>query len=249
MVPVEERDLKKAVLFDLGNTLVQYYERTEFPSVVEEAILEVRAYLQAMGLPAISTEEMWQSVRDEDHEAADHRVRPLEGRLARIFQLDADQAGRLVEGMCLRFTGSIFARAICYPDAQPTLRRLRSRGIKTALVSNMPWGSPGRIWRRELVRHGLNDWLDVVVFCTDAGWRKPAPQIFELALKQIRTPPGDCLFVGDHPRWDVAGAQAMGMDAVLIDRWGSGSTAAGAISGLDELGGWLQAAPAGTDRA
>ena len=77
--------MAEAILFDLGNTLVQYFERTEFPSILEEAILEVRAHLLAMGLPAISTEEMWQSVRDEDYEAADHRVRSLEGRLARIL--------------------------------------------------------------------------------------------------------------------------------------------------------------------
>jgi FMN phosphatase YigB (HAD superfamily) len=57
-------------------------------------------------------------------------------------------------------------------------------------------------------------------FCGDAGWRKPAKPIFELALQKLQTQAGDCLFVGDDPRWDVAGPRAMGMDAVLVDRLG-----------------------------
>jgi putative hydrolase of the HAD superfamily len=182
---------------------------------------------------------MWQRVRDENHEAADHRVRPLEGRLARVFQLETEQSADLIEEMCRRFTAPFFARSCRYPDALPVLRRLRARGVRTALVSNMPWGSPGRLWRGELVRHGLDAWLDLALFCTDAGWRKPAPQIFELALKQLEIQAQDCLFVGDHPQWDVAGAQTVGIEALLIDRRGRGSQEHRMISSLNALEDWL----------
>ncbi len=60
--------------------------------------------------------------------------------------------------------------------------------------------------------------LDAVVFCPDCGWRKPARQIFDHTLDSLGATPGQCVFVGDDPRWDVAGPLGVGMEAVLIDR-------------------------------
>jgi putative hydrolase of the HAD superfamily len=230
--------MKKAVLFDLGNTLVRYFGRAEFPTILEQAIHEVRAYLQGKGFPTIPPEALWQRVGAEDYEAEDHRVRPLEGRLTRIFQLDPVQAEGVAEDMCRCFTGPIFACGQRYPDALPALESLRSKGIKTAIVSNTPWGSPGALWREELERLGLDAWVDAAVFCTDVGWRKPARAIFQYALERLQVEPLDSLFVGDDPRWDLAGPRALGMDAILIDRHGAFLEAAGgAIQTLDELGG------------
>lgn len=229
------------VLFDLGNTLVRYFDRQQFPAVLEQAIREVRSYLRGEGLLAVTAEAMWQRVREEDHEAPDHRVRPLEARLGRIFALDPAGDADLVEAMCRRFTGPIFARGQRYDDSLPCLQRLRARGFRTALVSNTPWGSPGSLWRADLERLGLSPWLEATVFCTDVGWRKPARPIFERALVQLQVEPHDCLFVGDDPRWDLAGPQSLGMEVILIDRKGiMPETVGGSIRNLDELGDRLQ---------
>jgi putative hydrolase of the HAD superfamily len=63
--------------------------------------------------------------------------------------------------------------------------------------------------------------MDSVVFDRDVGWRKPAAQIYEFAVKTLGVRPIDCLFVGDDPRWDLRGPRAIGIEAVLIDRKGS----------------------------
>jgi putative hydrolase of the HAD superfamily len=218
--------MKKAVLFDLGGTLVEYYTRAEFPGILKEAIGEVEGYLRRLDLLRVPSQALWQRVRDEDHEASDHRVRPLEGRLIRIFQPDdANRAGAestsedLVVEMCRRFLKPIFARGRRYGDALPVLQRLRAAGLQTAIVSNTPWGSPAEPWREDVERHGLS--VQVVVTCRDAGWRKPARQIFEFALERVGASPQESLFVGDDPRWDVLGPREMGMEAVLIDREGA----------------------------
>jgi putative hydrolase of the HAD superfamily len=218
--------VKEAVLFDLGNTLVKYYERSEFPAILEQAILEVRDTLQDRGWLSVSLGDMWQRVSAENYEAEDHRTRPLEGRLARIFQLDPDQPPDVIASICRCFLKPIFARGRCYEDSLPVLRGLKSRGLRTAIASNTPWGSPGFLWREELERLGLSEWLDVIVFCADVGWRKPALPIFQFTLEQLKAKARDCLFVGDDPRWDLAGPRAMGMDAILIDRSGVGPDAA-----------------------
>lgn len=206
--------MKQAVLFDLGNTLVYYWERSEFPVLLEGAVLGVRDLLRAEGLLTVPAEAMWQKVTEENREAEDHEVRPLAGRLARIFQIEPEVAGT----MCRPFTQPFLDRGVLCKDTVPVLKRLRSAGIGTALVSNTPWGSPGSLWRAQVEQLGLGEWLDAIVFCTDVGWRKPARPIFEHVLAQLQAEPRHCLFVGDEPRWDLDGPRSMGMEAVLIDR-------------------------------
>ena len=67
---------------------------------------------------------------------------------------------------------------------------------------------------------GLVSATDFQAFCADAGWRKPAPQIFDHVLRLAGEPAEACLFVGDDPRWDTLGAHNAGMQALLIDREG-----------------------------
>ena len=236
--------MKDAVLFDLGNTLVQYYRRQEFPALLERAILEVQSYLQEQGLLTVPADLMWQRVAEENHEAADHQVRSLEGRLARIFELDPAHGVGVVEAICRRFTTPIFARGRPYEDTLPVLRQLRSAGIRTAIVSNAPWGSPGALWREELERLGLSQWVDAVVFCTDVGWRKPARPIVQFALAKLGVERQNCLFVGDDPRWDLAGPQAIGIEALLIDRHGTAAETPGtSIHNLHEVWSRLRSRP------
>jgi putative hydrolase of the HAD superfamily len=234
--------MKNTVLFDLGGTLVQYFERSEFPGILAQAITEVQNYLRQKGLLSVSSEAMWWRVRDEDHGARDHRVRPLEERLVRIFQLDDSlQSSDLITAMCHCFMKPIFATGRCYEDSIPTLQGLKAQGFKTAIVSNTPWGSPAVLWREEIGRLGLSEWVDVAVFCRDVGWRKPARQIFEFTLEKLRARSQDCIFVGDDPRWDLRGPRAVGIEAVLIDRRGAMQDAGErAIKDLYELAGSLQ---------
>ena len=236
-----DSDVKDAVLFDLGNTLVQYWRTAEFPMLLERAIAGVSEELAQEGLRHVAPQEIGQRVQQENHESPDHRVRPLEGRLTRIFGLEESACSdRRLAVLCRRFLEPMLGCGRLYPDSLPTLETLRAHGLRTAIVSNMPWGSPADAWREELSRLGLMERIDLAVFCRDVGWRKPAKPIFEFALSGLQVAPEGCLFVGDHPTWDVAGARAAGMDAVLIERWGSPSHADGqAIHSLDEVRGML----------
>jgi putative hydrolase of the HAD superfamily len=218
--------MKKVVLFDLGGTLVEYCTGAEFPGILEEAIGEVEGYLRRLDLLRVPPEALWTRVKEEDHEAGDHHVRPLEGRLIRIFQLDDANCAAaqpmnadLVMEMCRRFLKPVFGRGRRYSDALPILQWLSIARIKTAIVSNTPWGSPAELWQEEVERHSL--FVQAVVTCRDAGWRKPARQIFEFALERLGASPQESLFVGDDPRWDVKGPRDMGMEAILIDRQGT----------------------------
>ena len=213
--------IRNTILFDLGGTLVQYYERSEFPGVLRQAITEVQDYLREVGLLDVSSESIWRRVEEENHEGKDHSVRPLEERLARIFQLaDSTRSDGLMMAICRCFMKPIFALARRYDDVLPVLRELRSSGFTIAIISNTPWGSPANLWREEIKRLGLDELVDIIVFCRDVGWRKPDRQIFDHTLEKLHARPEDCIFVGDDPRWDLVGPRAVGIEAILIDRRG-----------------------------
>jgi putative hydrolase of the HAD superfamily len=87
------------------------------------------------------------------------------------------------------------------------VRAARSGGVLTGLISNS-WGLS--IYDREL----LADLFDAVVISGEVGLHKPQPEIFLLAAERLGVEPGECVFVDDL-RENVAGAEAVGMTAVL----------------------------------
>ncbi len=93
------------------------------------------------------------------------------------------------------------------------LESLRERGLKIGLVSNA--FDPGWLLHRDLERMGLAERLDVAVFSSEVGRRKPDPLIFLTALEALGVEPARALFVGDRRYEDVRGAKELGMRTVL----------------------------------
>jgi putative hydrolase of the HAD superfamily len=92
------------------------------------------------------------------------------------------------------------------------LDSLRSRGLKLGLVSNT--FDPGWLLRRDLEEQGLAERLDVAVFSSEVGRRKPAPEIFLAALEPLGVEPRAAMFVGDRLAEDIVGAAGLGMRTV-----------------------------------
>ena len=96
------------------------------------------------------------------------------------------------------------------------LESLRERGLKLGLVSNA--FDPADLLHRDLAEMGVAERLDVAVFSSEVGRRKPDPLIFEQALERLGAAPERSLFVGDTLATDIAGASALGMQTCLA-RW------------------------------
>jgi len=203
------------VLFDLGNTLVTYYATAEFPAVLQQCLQECR---DALGWSHDSErdETMFVRAMGLNTERSDGAVHALDERLRDLFGEYASLDDSTLAAVCEAFLKPIFDLARLDPDALPLLESIRQRGIKTAIVSNTPWGSSASVWRNELARHRLLERVDASVFCGDVGWRKPNPASFRRALELIHVAPEDAIFVGDDARWDVIGAQNAGLRPVLL---------------------------------
>jgi HAD superfamily hydrolase (TIGR01549 family) len=99
-----------------------------------------------------------------------------------------------------------------YDDALPTLRELRRRGVKLAVISNA-----GVDVRRVLDRTGMTGLLDAVIISHEVGVVKPSPAIFERALVALGVAPAAALMVGDNPR-DDGGAARLGVRTLILPR-------------------------------
>jgi putative hydrolase of the HAD superfamily len=203
----------RAVLFDLGNTLVSYYAAVDFPPILRECLRACISVLEPE--TPLDENELFQRALALNVERADDAVWPLAERLTVLF---GDSDPTIPERLTRAFLEPIFATAIVDPDALSVLAHLRTQGFRTAIVSNTPWGSPASAWRAELFRHGLLDAVDATVFCTDVGYRKPHSAPIERALKLVGVRAADAVFVGDDPRWDVVGAQRAGVKPILLAR-------------------------------
>jgi HAD superfamily hydrolase (TIGR01509 family) len=98
-------------------------------------------------------------------------------------------------------------------SAQALLEALRSRGVRTGLVANS-WPDPGRVLRRDAEAFGLTELLDVLVYSEELGVRKPDPEIFLHACRQLEVEAAATMYVGDNLVTDVQGAADVGMTTV-----------------------------------
>jgi len=101
------------------------------------------------------------------------------------------------------------------PGALGVVARLHAAGRRLAVVSN----AEGQV-EQDLVAAGFGAYLETVVDSHRVGVAKPDPRIFAIALERLGVAAGQALYVGDVPAYDVAGARAAGIPAVLLDPWG-----------------------------
>ena len=95
----------------------------------------------------------------------------------------------------------------------PVLRELKARGLKIGLVSNS-----ARDVRAFAEHHELE--IDAGISSFHHGKTKPHASIFRVVLELLAVEPDEALMVGDTVEDDIEGAQAIGMQAVLVDRLG-----------------------------
>jgi HAD superfamily hydrolase (TIGR01509 family) len=103
-----------------------------------------------------------------------------------------------------------------YDDARALLASLRIRGYAVGVVTNTIF--PGELVRTNLARLGIAGYVDTLVTSVDAGFGKPHPAPYLLALAGLGLAPAEALFVGDREQTDIAGALAAGIRPILIDR-------------------------------
>ena len=205
----------EAVFWDIGGVIV------ELASVREGYAAFVAELADERGLDAESALETWKTALGEHFRGRDG----TEYRTAREGYRKATAAlfdGEPPDGWrdCLDRATSATLRT--EPGAVETIERLADAGLEQAIVSDIDT----REAEDMLASFGVREHFDHVTTSEAVGHTKPDERVFRDALSATGADPGDVLMVGDRYDHDVAGAAAVGIDAVGYgeDAWGPEAT-------------------------
>lgn len=148
-------------------------------------------------------------------------TRSLMGRHADFWALTGDALDFALESFGIR-DGKLreslldaYRRLKAYPEVTDVLGRLRTSGMKTAILSN---GSP-RMLDDAVQAAGIGALLDAVLSIEAAGIYKPDPRVYRLACDRFGVNANDICFQSSNA-WDAAGAAAFGFRVAWINRSG-----------------------------
>lgn len=204
--------MKKAVLFDLDNTLY------DFDTPHKKALREVHKILKKhinisfdkfLKLYNISKTE----IKRELSGIASSHNRVL------YFQRLIEKTHNTIEaGLVLKlyktYWDTLLKKMKLNKGVLNTLKELKRKRIKTAIVSDLTT----HIQLRKLEKLGINKYIDILVTSEEAGSEKPHSIMFLLTLNKLNLKPDEAIMVGDNTIADIEGANSVGLDTVLIKK-------------------------------
>ena len=206
-----------AVLFDLGDTIIQFGELDPddlFQSGAEDSY----GYLKGLKKPlpdldtyasahrrSIRSAYLWSKVKRREFNSLD-----VVAKVLRRLKIPAN-AAELAELGWLWYS-PIVRQAAVEKGTHQMLAALRDGGVKMAIVSNT--FIPGQVLDRHLAQEGLLEFFPVRIYSSHVGYQKPHEKIFHIALEQLGVAPARALFIGDLLKTDIKGARRCGMKTV-----------------------------------
>jgi 2-haloacid dehalogenase len=181
---------KPAIIFDFGGVLIDWNPRHLYRRLFENAE-EMESFFTEVGLSA------WNEQQDAG--------RPFAEAVA-LLTAQHPHRTELIRAFWERWEETV-AGAI-EPTVQ-ILKKLKARNHTLAGLSN---------WSAETfprVRHQFEffDLLDVIVLSGEEKVSKPDARIFQILLKRINHPAGECLFIDDSVK-NTEAAQHLGFQVI-----------------------------------
>lgn len=99
------------------------------------------------------------------------------------------------------------------PNIAETLAQLQGR-YRLAVVSDAIF-TPGRGLREILAHHNILGCFEVFAFSDELGCSKPCAGMFQQISESLNVPLDSIVHIGDREQKDVAGAQAVGAQAIF----------------------------------
>ena len=176
--------------------------------------------------------DLWETLIDWDRDAASAMVAAVSERAPRFRELwpqsrnrytapirvalaDAGVPSDALEEVCSLRLDYVRDSLVPRAGAIATLRRLRELGVLVGLITvcsedvEVLWPSTPFA--------GL---FDAEVFSSAVGLSKPDPRIYLHCCELLGVEPAEAVFVGDGANDELAGAERVGMRAILIHRPG-----------------------------
>jgi putative hydrolase of the HAD superfamily len=192
----------EAVVFDLFGTLVPEFSKTDF-------FESVRDMARALGADVDRFEDEWRQTAEARQTGGFATVEDNVRHICGALGVDASDDA-VAEALDLRLA---LYRTWFHPrrGALETLMELKGRGYPIGLVSMCAPDAPA-MWRAS----AMAPFVDVEVFSSEVGLRKPDAEIFRRASDGLGVDPAACVYCGDGAYGELSGAAATGMTSYLI---------------------------------
>jgi putative hydrolase of the HAD superfamily len=210
--------LINTLLLDLGGTLVELNPAMK-DRILEDRITKLQGYILERNpeLKISRIQRIYEEVSETAREICERQsveipfrevLKQILNRLGleeqdsvALFNLERELFRLEVESWRLR------------GDAYPALETLHGMGLKMGIVSNArsEWAV------REIVRNtGIARFFHAVITSAQVGYRKPRPEIFQVALELLEAQAERSVMVGNDMRADIMGAKEAGIKTILI---------------------------------
>ena len=208
----------KAVLFDMGNTLIKYDVGS--PNEI------FRRVLASLGIFRL-IKDIENATLKAEQEARDLSLLSSYGKmelqkywdawdslvLKHLNIADSDELASLVHSMW-------FDHVDCtpYPEVAEVLSKLRQMGLKVGLITTAYEEEIDLIRDKAKLTKKT---FDIIIGADTIKKVKPHADVFRYALKMLKVEAKETIFVGDSIDVDYKGAQKAGLQAILLARRGN----------------------------
>jgi len=103
-----------------------------------------------------------------------------------------------------------------YQDAEKLINFARKMGLKLGIITN----GVVDVQRNKVKCLGIESLFDSIVYARKFGKEneKPSPEPYRSILGELKVNPQETIYVGDDPRIDLQGAEALNIATILIGK-------------------------------
>ncbi|MCX6020638.1 MAG: HAD family hydrolase [Chloroflexi bacterium] len=213
---LQHPQLPQAVIFDLDDTLIDFSGSVEtlWRRVCAEAADEVRGLDAAAFYAAIIRTRDWFWADPERHRQGRADLRAASrGIVQEALRTLGHDAPELAAAIANRYRDARSLSVTLIPGAVETLDRLRSNGVRLALITN--GDAAGQ--RAKIERFALAPYFDFILVEVEFGAGKPDPRVYAAALDALRSRPDAAWSIGDNLEWDIAAPHRLGLFTIWVD--------------------------------
>lgn len=199
--PEKFKQVPDAILFDTDNTLYPYNPAHE---AATKAVRD--KVIRTFSIEPAQFDAAFYQARKEikerlQHTASSHSRLLYLQRMLEIIGLGSQVL--LALDFEQTYWRTFLSNAILFDEVKETLDDIRLAGVPTAIVTDLT----SQIQFRKIVYFGLDHYFDYIITSEEAGFDKPHPAPFQIALEKMQ-PKGNCIWmVGDNPVNDIQGGR------------------------------------------
>ncbi|MFX0058763.1 MAG: TIGR02253 family HAD-type hydrolase [Candidatus Hodarchaeota archaeon] len=104
-----------------------------------------------------------------------------------------------------------------YDDVKPCLNNLKTRGLKSAIITDSPL--PIKQYEK-ILRLSIDKYIDLVIISDEIGIRKPNPKLFSYCLNKFKVKGSETIYIGDNLNNDIVPAKRNNIHSIYIHRGG-----------------------------